>query len=487
MKDYAHPLSSCLVAEFVGTFFLVYTSAMNMLTESIGSSIGLGAMLAAMVFSLGSVSGGHFNPAVTLSVWLSGRRKITAWDGLCYGVVQLLAALCAACICQASMLPHQEATVLGRAAVFIPGPGTGYNLSHVLTVEVLYSFALCYVVLNVATTKKRINGNAPNAHFGLAVGFTVTSAAIAIAPISGCSLNPAMSVAGALLSLFGVTSRVALEIWGLYAVAPFVGSFIGAASFWIVRGGMHERDEYIGELDRGEPRDSIRTSDENVIKIPDMFVNNDMLCCLSWDALDRFSGHPISCDLKLACAMFDCQGMQLGAAHVDAKHPHGAVRYTGGEVCTSADSPTSSIGVGHSIRRDEQINFRLCDVPPEVHALVIVVIVYNTGKTFEDVEKYCVSLTEEATFEELSRYESVDLPNSNAQLAAVFFRQGTSWFLKWLDECYYVRPHASCDDLKNEMRTVVAKLPGVDMIMPPKSWQTPTGSTRPTPFRASVV
>merc|ERR550514_2114716 len=131
-----------------------------------------------MIFALGSVSGAHFNPAVTFAIRLSGRGKIVLREAVIYMIVQCLGGFCAG------------AVYLGVCGgTFTLAPVGKYSVLSVCIVEAFYSMALCYVVLNVATTAKAEG----NSYFGLAIGFTVVSAAMTIGGISGCSLNPAVS------------------------------------------------------------------------------------------------------------------------------------------------------------------------------------------------------------------------------------------------------------------------------------------------------
>lgn len=210
------------VSEFVGTFFLVLTIGYNVLQHTALAPISIGAMLMAMIFATGKVSGGHFNPAVTLGVLL--RVKIDKPSALAYVVCQLCGGLLAGCIYK---------IVLG--ATFTLAPGAGYSLSTAATAELLFSMALVFVVLSVATTAQ----DDGNWYYGLAIGFTVMAAAFAIGPVSGCSLNPAVT-SGVMLSHLIHTGDMVVSHWLVYTIAPLIGAVLAVLLFWIVRAAEYE-------------------------------------------------------------------------------------------------------------------------------------------------------------------------------------------------------------------------------------------------------
>jgi aquaporin Z len=206
------------ISEFVGTYFLVLTIGFNVLQNTALAPISIGAILMAMIFATGKVSGGHFNPAVTLGVYWRG-GKISGHDALSYVGSQLVGGLAAGCT---------YLSILG--ATFSLGPGAGYGLAAVAIVEVLFTAALVFVVLSVATTAQ----DDGNWYFGLAIGFTVMAAAFAIGPISGCSLNPAVTF-GVLISNFIHSGHLQVSILLLYTLAPLFGSVLAVCLFQIIR------------------------------------------------------------------------------------------------------------------------------------------------------------------------------------------------------------------------------------------------------------
>jgi len=167
-----------LLSEFLGTFMLVLTVGLNVLSGSAAGAFSIAASLMCMIFALGSCSGAHFNPAVTVAVVCSGRGKCPATDGAVYIVVQTVAGVCAAFTYSAMM--NGETFALKPAA---------YSWSQSLAAELVFTFVLAFVVLSVATVKGSLSE-----YFGFAIGMCVTVGGLAIGKVSGGSLNPAVSI-----------------------------------------------------------------------------------------------------------------------------------------------------------------------------------------------------------------------------------------------------------------------------------------------------
>jgi aquaporin Z len=169
------------LVEFIGTFFLVFTIGMTVIQTATDSGVGLlaplaiGSALMIMVYAGGHVSGGHYNPAVTLAVWLRGRCPKS--DVLPYIGSQIAGSMAASMV--ALVLKGDPLKVSGTIDV-VPA----------LIAEFIGTFALAYVVLNVATTK----ATAGNSFYGLAIGFTVMVMAFALGGISGGAFNPAVAI-----------------------------------------------------------------------------------------------------------------------------------------------------------------------------------------------------------------------------------------------------------------------------------------------------
>jgi len=221
---YRHTMLSRCLSEAVGTYFLILTVGCNVMVMSTGGALSIGSMLMCMIFALGSVSGAHFNPAVSLAIYLSGRSNFSIRDLFLYTASQLVGALSAGLCYEVIFLD-----------AFVLKPVGKYNVFMVMAVEVIYSMALCYVVLNVATTRAQ----AGNHYFGLAIGFTVVSAAIAIGGISNCCLNPAVAIGSLVAALLAKGSKV-LGAYSVYFFMPYLGALFGALAFYLVR----RKDEY---------------------------------------------------------------------------------------------------------------------------------------------------------------------------------------------------------------------------------------------------
>jgi aquaporin Z len=199
-----------LVVEAIGTFFLVFTVGMVVIDPGAGDFAGLviGTVLAVMIFAGGHISGGHYNPAVTLGVLLRGKTTIDVAIG--YWVVQVAAAIIAALVVT-YLKPAMPADAI--AGTLDVGPA--------LVAEFLFTFALVYVVLNVATAK----GTEGNSFYGLAIGFTVLVGAYAVGSISGAAFNPAVAVGGSFMNIYAWGN-----IW-IYLVAELAGGVVAALAF----------------------------------------------------------------------------------------------------------------------------------------------------------------------------------------------------------------------------------------------------------------
>src|SRR3954465_13025433 len=198
--------------EAIGTFFLVFTVGAAGGGGSSLAPLGIGAVLMVMVYAGGHLSGGHYNPAVTMAVLV--RRRIRLRDAIGYWIVQFGAGLLAAVVVRTVVDPTRMATA---AAMTL----TGRTLLAAFVVELLFTFALCYVVLNVATSKDHPD----NSFYGLAIGFTVVAGAFAVGAISGGAFNPAVSLGAAVMGMFAWPT-----LW-IYLVAQALAGIAAGVTF----------------------------------------------------------------------------------------------------------------------------------------------------------------------------------------------------------------------------------------------------------------
>ena len=222
-----------LVVELIGTFFLVFTVGMASKTAGSFAPLAIGAALMVMVFAGAHVSGGHFNPAVSTAVLLRG--KLPRADYVPYVAAQILAAIVAALVVIA--LGYDPSTSIRTAGI-----------GSMLVVEFLFTFALAYVVLNVATAKSTEG----NSFYGLAIGFTLATGIFAVGPISGGAFNPAVAVGATLMGMFSWS-----HIW-IYILANLLGGAAAAEAFRLI-----EPAEQPSELRRAaEPPSHVGASRE---------------------------------------------------------------------------------------------------------------------------------------------------------------------------------------------------------------------------------
>ncbi|MEZ0351518.1 MIP/aquaporin family protein [Mycobacterium sp. pR1184] len=193
-KASPHPTTRKLVVEFIGTFFLVFTVGASTRANASLAPLAIGAVLMVMVYAGGHISGGHYNPAVTAAGLV--RRRISAGEATGYWAAQLSAGLLAAVVTGAT---------IGASPVHTFAPD-GHGMTSALIVEFLFTFALAYVVLNVATSKDHPD----NSFYGLAIGFTVVVGAVSVGDISGGAFNPAVVLGGAAMGLLGWSTLIYL-------------------------------------------------------------------------------------------------------------------------------------------------------------------------------------------------------------------------------------------------------------------------------------
>jgi aquaporin Z len=189
--------------EFIGTMFLVLVIGLN------SNPIAVGAILIAMVYIGWHISGAHYNPAITLAVWIRG--KIDLKNAVAYIFAQLLGAFAASIV----FYLIQERT-------FAPAPTVGVEIWKSILLELLFTFALCSVFLELATSE-RLKGNYI---YGLAIGFTFLGGIYAIGGISGGVLNPAAAFGPQLMDTLEGGSG--LGKFYIYFIGCFGGGVLSA-------------------------------------------------------------------------------------------------------------------------------------------------------------------------------------------------------------------------------------------------------------------
>ena len=196
------------LVESIGTFFLVFTVGMCVIKPDVGhfAPLAIGSALMVMVYAGGHISGGHYNPAVTLAVWLRGKCATAEVPG--YMAAQVAGGVLAA-VAALYLKGNPEAT-----------PGD-LKIVPSLLAEFLGTFALCWVVLNTATAK----ATGGNSNYGLAIGFTVMVMAFAVGGISGGAFNPAVAVGVTVMHLVKIAN-----LW-IHLVADFAGGAAAAMAF----------------------------------------------------------------------------------------------------------------------------------------------------------------------------------------------------------------------------------------------------------------
>jgi aquaporin Z len=196
-------------AELIGTFVLVFTVGTALFATGSLDPLAIGAVIMVMVYATGHISGGHINPAVTLGVLVRGR--IGLGDAVGYWVAQLVGGALAALLARWVFAPAHITTMTL----------SGHALGAAFVAELLFTFALVFVMLNVATSKDHPG----NSFYGLAIGFTVLVGAVAVGGISGGVFNPAVFVGGAIMGAF------AWSTVGVYLVAELLAGALAGLAF----------------------------------------------------------------------------------------------------------------------------------------------------------------------------------------------------------------------------------------------------------------
>lgn len=204
-------MHSKLTAEFIGTFALVFFGCGSIMLGSSSVPLIFGMVVATMIYTVGHISGAHFNPAVTLA--FAATRHFPARQIIPYWLAQYAGGIAAAAALS-FLFPNPDS--FGATTPAVSG-GIAFAW------ELLLSFFLMFVIMAVATDTR-----AEGMMAGIAIGSIVALAAFVGGPFSGASMNPARTLAPALFSARS-------EGWWIYATAPFLGTLLGAITYQKIR------------------------------------------------------------------------------------------------------------------------------------------------------------------------------------------------------------------------------------------------------------
>lgn len=218
-----------LVAEFVGTFALVFIGCGAVIADGVtngkvtpvGISLAFGLTVMTMIYATGHISAAHFNPAVTIGFAVAGRFP---WRYVPHYLAAEFAGALFASFLHWALVSGQALNVNFGATVL----GEGIATQQGFIIEVVLTFFLMFVIMAVATDKR-----VPPAASGLAIGMTVTLCALSGGALTGASMNPARSLAPALFATM-VTKLPLQQLW-LYLTAPVIGAAIAARVYEFLR------------------------------------------------------------------------------------------------------------------------------------------------------------------------------------------------------------------------------------------------------------
>lgn len=221
MLDMSHQSLRKYSMEALGTFFLVL--AIGCCSIFGAASIAAAALLTAFVYAGAPLSGAHYNPAVTLGVWMRG--SLNTQLVLPYFLAQTVGALVAAAVVRFSFFQHELVASMLSKRLEMLNP---FLPQHMLIAEFLFTFALVYVVLEVATNQ----ASRGNQYYGIAIGFTLLTGALAVGTISGAVFNPVVALS---LPLMGLATWTNLWVY-------VVGNFAGGAAAAVVYSFLHAQE-----------------------------------------------------------------------------------------------------------------------------------------------------------------------------------------------------------------------------------------------------
>ncbi len=201
------------LAEFIGTFFLLLTIGLTVNSVTgIMAPVAIGCILIVMIYGLTHISGAHFNPAVTLAIVILKKMKFP--DSILYMIFQLAGAVAASYLA-IYFNADKPATEIMPLSIL-----------RSVVAEMCGTFALVFVILNVAVSK----ATAGNSYFGLAIGLTVTAMTYTLGGISGGAFNPAVALGTSILKM-----TAWYDLW-IFLVGSFSGAILAALVFRFIEG-----------------------------------------------------------------------------------------------------------------------------------------------------------------------------------------------------------------------------------------------------------
>ena len=194
------------LTEFVGTFFLVLIIGLSQ------NPLAIGFGLTVLVYMGAHISGAHYNPAVSFAMLL--RKEINSSDFFKYLLSQILGAFAAAFL------------VANMSSNMVVQPDLQEPVAMILVAELIFTYLLVFVILNVAT-HPNLDGNS---FYGFAIGLTVMAGAFCVGPLSGGVFNPAVSIGPSLVDLITENGVSQYFVW-YYLTAPMAGSVMAVLHF----------------------------------------------------------------------------------------------------------------------------------------------------------------------------------------------------------------------------------------------------------------
>lgn len=211
-----------LAAEFLGAFALTFVGAAAILNDMglLVIALAHGLILAVMISATGHISGAHFNPAVSIAMWATGRLPASS-------TIAYIAAQCAGAVVAALLLiSAYPAAVWTAAQLGTPAAAAGVGAAQAVLVEVVLTFFLVFVIFGTAVDER-----GPNHLAGFAIGLTVAADILAGGPVTGAAMNPARALGPALVGGFWTLHWV-------YWVGPVIGGLLAAFTY----------DRFVGRL-----------------------------------------------------------------------------------------------------------------------------------------------------------------------------------------------------------------------------------------------